>query len=83
MSKTFETQDLCLESFSLEEARDKALKMIKESTTKPSKKAHLIRDISLAPTSREIQRIMWNVYLVGTGFGNLDSGWQKLHKGTK
>lgn len=63
----------------LEEARAYAktqLKMKKSST----KYNNLLRDLDRAPTSREVERIMWNVELAGQGLAMPNSGWQKHHK---
>ena len=70
-----------LDKLSLEEARRQATNLVNEGTTKPSKKAHLIRDFNRAKSSAEISRIMYFAYLAGTGFGVSGSVWQKLHGG--
>lgn len=61
------------------EAREYAkswLQMKKSS----SKYNHLVRDLDAAPSSREIQRILWNTFLAGDGLAMQGSAWQKLHK---
>lgn len=77
----FEVQNLHLEKMDLLSAQNTAIEIIENSSTKKSKISHLVHDIRKARSSREVQRIMWNTYLAGTGFGLLDSGWQKLHGG--
>jgi hypothetical protein len=72
---------LNLEALTLVEARAKAIALLNALPTKKSKINNLIRDIHRARTSREVQRIMWNMYLAGTGFGVSGSDWQKFHKG--
>lgn len=70
-----------LENMQLEEARALAksqLQMKKTST----KYNNLLRDLDRAKTSREVERIMWNVMLAGEGFGMPGSAWQKLHSNT-
>lgn len=68
-----------LESMSLEEARAfaKSQLQMKKSSTKYN---NLLRDIDRARTSREVERIMWNVMLAGEGLQQKNSDWQKLHK---
>lgn len=79
-----EHTELHLESLPLAEAKIKAKGMLDliKAKTKASKIINLQRDIDKAPTSREVQRIMWNTFLSGTGFGIGTSDWQKLHKST-
>ena len=68
-----------LERMPLNEAKEyaKSFLQMKKSSTKYH---NLLRDIDRAPTSREVQRIMWNVFLAGDGFSMPDSAWQKHHK---
>ena len=72
--------ELHLEELPLVEAKAKAVEMLTALKAKRSKIGNLLRDIEKAPTSREVQRIMWNTYLSGTGYGISTSAWQKLHK---
>jgi hypothetical protein len=72
-----------LHELSLEEARRVASDLVNSGTTKPSKKAHLIRDFMSAKSSAEVSRIMYNAMLAGTGFGIQGSAWQRLHGGSK
>jgi hypothetical protein len=72
---------LSFEHLSLSEARTAAIMLLYKLKTKQSKINNLIRDIQRAPSSREVQRIMWNMYMAGTGFGVSGSTWQKFHRG--
>ena len=74
--------DLHLESFLLPEAQAQAISILKDTVTKQAKINNLVRDVQRAKSSREVQRIMWNTMLAGTGFGTIDSPWQKFHKMT-
>ena len=68
-----------ISKLSLEEARAlaKSQLQMKKSSTKYN---NLLRDLDRAPSSREVERIMWNVELVGQGLSMPDSAWQKLHR---
>ena len=68
-----------LEPMPLEEAKAfaKSQLQMKKSSTKYN---NLLRDIDRASTSREVERIMWNVMLAGEGLQQKNSDWQKLHK---
>lgn len=74
--------ELHLESLPLAEAQSKAIGMLQSFKTKQAKVNNLVRDVQRARTSREVQRIMWNTLLAGSGFGTVDSPWQKFHKMT-
>jgi hypothetical protein len=74
-------EKLTLENLSLEDARLKAIELLLDLKIKKSKFNNLIRDIKNAKTSREVQRIMWNMYMAGTGYGVGGSDWQKFHRG--
>jgi len=76
------TEELHLESLPLAEAQSKAIAMLQLFKTKQAKVNNLVRDVQRARTSREVQRIMWNTLLAGSGFGTVDSPWQKFHKMT-
>jgi hypothetical protein len=71
--------ELYLEELPLDEAKIKAYQILTALKAKRSKIGNLLRDIEKAPTSREVQRIMWNTYLSGSGYGISTSAWQKLH----
>lgn len=74
--------ELHLEHLPLAEAQTQAVSMLKSFKTKQAKINNLVRDVQRARTSREVQRIMWNTLLAGSGFGTVDSQWQKFHKMT-
>lgn len=80
MREMFNPNDLHLESLPLEQAKSKAIELLKDSSTKATKLNNLIRDVLRAPTSREVQRIMWQTMLAGNGLGTIGSKWQSLHK---
>lgn len=71
-----------LPTLSLEAAQEQVCALIEEGSTKPSKKAGLIRDVRRAKTSAEVARIMYNAMLAGSGLGVTNSSWQKLHAGS-
>jgi len=73
---------LHLETLPLDQAQAQAIEILKGTKTKPAKLNNLIRDVKRAKSSKEVQRIMWNTLLAGTGFGTVDSPWQKFHKMT-
>lgn len=75
-------EQLHLESLPLAQAQAQAISILQQTKTKQAKVNNLIRDVQRARTSREVQRIMWNTLLAGTGFGTVDSSWQKFHKMT-
>jgi hypothetical protein len=70
-------------SMSLDQAQKEVCALIESGTTRPSKKAHLIRDIKKARSSAEVSRIMYNAMLAGSGLGTVNSPWQKLHGAAK
>jgi ATP phosphoribosyltransferase len=66
-----------IEKMDLSEARLTCKDIITSTSTRDKKKNALLRDIDSAPSSREISRIMWNVYLAGEGLYTTGSAWQK------
>ncbi len=64
---------------SREEAIRQATDLVNAGTTKPSKKAHLIRDFNKCRSAIDVSRIMYNALLAGSGLGISGSQWQKLH----
>lgn len=68
-----------LHLLSLEEARKQVIDLVNSGTTRPSKKAHLIRDFMKCRSSAEVSRIMYNALLAGSGLGVQGSAWSKLH----
>lgn len=77
-----QAEQLHLENLPLADAQAKAIAILKNTKTKQAKVNNLVRDVQRARSSREVQRIMWNTLLAGTGFGTVDSPWQKFHKMT-
>jgi len=77
-----QAEQLHLENLPLADAQAKAIAILKDTKTKQAKVNNLVRDVQRARSSREVQRIMWNTLLAGTGFGTVDSPWQKFHKMT-
>ena len=70
-----------LENMPVDQAKSQSIEIIKSSKTKPAVMNRLVFDITQAPTSREVMRIMWATYMSGTGFGTLGSTWKKHYKG--
>lgn len=68
-----------LETLTREAAVAVAVGLIEASTTRSDRKAHLLRDLRSTKSAVAVSRIMWNVYLAGTGFSTVDSPWQKFH----
>lgn len=67
-----------LETMRLDEAKSHAVSIIEKMTkTKAAVVNRLMHDIEVAPTSSEVSRIMWQVYMSGTGFGTIGSAWKK------
>jgi len=59
-------------------AREKAKEIIKGSGCKKLTEGRLIRDIIMAPSAKEVERILWMCALSGEGLGSLDSNWKKV-----
>jgi len=68
-----------LEIMDIDTARSTSIELIKTSRTKAAKKQHLIRDLTAAPSAREVSRIMWNTMLAGNGLSIMGSKWQEQH----
>lgn len=66
-----------LDKMTLSDSRDAAVKLIDPNKTKKLVKNRLEYDISVAPNSAEVSRIMWQVYMSGSGFGTIGSAWKK------
>lgn len=66
-----------LDKLPLNEARSAAVNLIDPKKTKKIVRNRLEYDISKAPTSAEVSRIMWQVYMSGSGYGTLGSSWKK------
>ena len=65
-----------LDKLEINQAREVAISMLGKKT-KPLVLQQLKLDIQNAPTSVEVSRIMWQVYLSGTGLGTIGSTWKK------
>lgn len=68
-----------LDKLPLEVARKQAIELVQSGTTRDNRKNHLVKDLSGAPTSAEVSRIMYNAYLSGSGMGSLNSAWSKAY----
>ena len=66
-----------LDKLPLNEARSAAVNLIDPKKTKKIVRNRLEYDISKAPASAEVSRIMWQVYMSGSGYGTLGSSWKK------
>jgi hypothetical protein len=58
-------------------AQDLINKMNKKSMKQATVINRLIHDIDKAHTSVEVSRIMWQVYMSGSGYGTIGSTWKK------
>jgi|TARA_B110000977_G_C10693591_1_gene344509 hypothetical protein len=65
-----------LDKMPLDDARSAAVKLINPKT-KILVLNRLKYDISVARNAGEVSRIMWQVYMSGTGYGTLNSSWKK------
>lgn len=70
-----------LDKLPLNEARFAAVNLIDPKKTKKLVRNRLEYDISKAPNSAEVSRIMWQVYMSGSGFGTIGSAWKKHYNG--
>lgn len=61
------------------EAKKAAIQILKGSKTKAIKKQHLLRDIQNAPSTEEVERIMWMSALSAEGLSSVNSTWNKDH----
>lgn len=68
-----------LDTLPLEESKSRAIALLQDGSTRDNRKSHLIRDISKAPTSAEVSRIMYNAYLSGSGMGSFNSQWSQTY----
>lgn len=66
-----------LDKMELTEARDAANSLIDVKKTKKVVHNRLIYDLDKARNSREVSRIMWQVYMSGSGYGTIGSTWKK------
>lgn len=70
-----------LAKLDLDSARSTALGMLVKPKKISTRYTGILRDLNKAKSSREIERIMWNVVLAGEGMASINSPWQQLHKG--
>ena len=66
-----------LDKMDLTEAREAANNLIDVKKTKKVVHNRLIYDLDKANSSREVSRIMWQVYMSGSGYGTIGSTWKK------
>lgn len=66
----------------LETARNIAIGMLVKPKKPSTRYVGIVRDLNKAKSSREIERIMWNVVLAGEGMASINSPWQQLHGNT-
>lgn len=69
-----------LDKMTLSAAQEAAVTLIDARKTKKIVLNRLQHDISKAPTSAEVSRIMWQVYMSGTGLGTVGSAWKKHYR---
>jgi len=68
-----------LDKLPLTEAQETATSLIDPKKTKKQVQDRLQYDISKAPNSAEVSRIMWQVYLSGSGLATIGSAWKKKY----
>ena len=66
-----------LDKMPLEKAREAAVTLIDPKKTKKLVMNRLQYDISKAWSAAEVSRIMWQVYMSGSGYGTIGSAWKK------
>ena len=66
-----------LDKMELSEARAAANDLIDVKKTKKVVHNRLIYDLDKANSAREVSRIMWQVYMPGSGYGTIGSTWKK------
>lgn len=70
-----------LDKLPLKDAQEAAVTLIDPKKTKKVVMNRLQYDISKAPNAREVSRIMWAVYMSGSGMGTIGSAWKKHYNG--
>lgn len=68
-----------LDKLPLEKAREVATSLIDVKKTKKIVRLRLENDIARAHSSAEVSRIMWQVYLSGSGLGTVGSKWKEYY----
>ena len=66
-----------LDKMELSEARAAANDLIDVKKIKKVVHNRLIYDLDKANSAREVSRIMWQVYMSGSGYGTIGSTWKK------
>lgn len=69
-----------IDKMTLSAAQEAAVSMIDVRKTKKIVLDRLQRDISKAPNAAEVSRIMWQVYMSGSGLGTVGSAWKKHYR---
>jgi hypothetical protein len=69
-----------LDKMTLSAAQEAAVTLIDVRKTKKLVLNRLQHDISKAPTAAEVSRIMWQVYMSGSGLGTVGSTWKKHYR---
>jgi hypothetical protein len=69
-----------LDKMTLSAAQEAAVTLIDVRKTKKLVLNRLQHDISKAPTAAEVSRIMWQVYMSGSGLGTVGSAWKKHYR---
>ena len=69
-----------LDKMDLNTAKEAAVSLIDVRKTKKIVLNRLHHDISKAPSAAEVSRIMWQVYMSGTGLGTVGSSWKKHYR---
>ena len=70
-----------LDKMPLLAAQEAALTLIDLKKTRKTVMNRLMLDIQKAPSSAEVSRIMWQVYLSGSGMPTIGSAWKKRYYG--
>ena len=68
-----------LDKLPLDKAREAAVTLIDPKKTKQLVMNRLQYDISKAPSAGEVSRIMWQVYMSGSGLATIGSAWKKKY----
>ena len=68
-----------LDKLPLDKAREVAVTLIDPKKTKQLVMNRLQYDISKAPSAAEVSRIMWQVYMSGSGLATIGSAWKKKY----
>jgi hypothetical protein len=69
-----------LDKMPLQTAKEVAVSLIDVRKTSKIVLNRLQNDIAKAPSAAEVSRIMWQVYLSGSGMGTIGSAWKKHYR---